>query len=136
MPAATIRIAFGTDLGIASRPKRMKPCVTEMRTAIRALTAGLLLASLCLAGCGKSEDVGAAQLEQELQQLRATNQELQRLRAENQELPRLQRDNQELQRLREQTKDLARLRAENDQLRGQLQALKPSKGATPFPQPR
>jgi septal ring factor EnvC (AmiA/AmiB activator) len=90
-----------------------------------------LVASLfvVLTACGakQTDSATASQLEQELQQLRATNQELQTLRAENQELPRLRRDNDELQRLREQTKDLAKLRQDNDQLRGQLQALKAPK---------
>ena len=83
---------------------------------------------LLLAACGSNQsDAANAQLDQELQQLRATNQELQKLRGENQDLPRLRRENLEVNRLRQQTNDLARLREENDQLRGQLQALKAPK---------
>jgi hypothetical protein len=68
-----------------------------------------------------------AQAEQELQQLREANQELAKLKADNQELPRLKRDNEEVQRLQEQIKNLAQLRQENEQLRGQLQSLRPTK---------
>jgi hypothetical protein len=78
--------------------------------------------------CGSKSDANAqAQLQQELEQLRATNQELQRLRAENQDLPALRKDNDEVKRLREQTKELPKLREENNQLRGQLAALKAPK---------
>jgi HPt (histidine-containing phosphotransfer) domain-containing protein len=108
----------------------MKSFLTAKRNALRWLTPRLVGSFvLLLTACGpKQADLAAAsQLEQELQQLRASNQELQRLRAENQELPRLRRDNEELRRLRDQTKDLTRLREENDQLRGQLQALKAPK---------
>jgi hypothetical protein len=94
------------------------------------LAAGLTLSFLLvLNGCGakKTDAANRALLEQELEQLRATNGQLQQLRAENQDLPRLRKDNEEVQRLREQTKDLARLREENTQLRGELQALKAPK---------
>lgn len=86
---------------------------------------------LMLAGCHKSDPAAAAESEQALQQLRDANQELQKLRAENQDLARLQRDNEELKRLRAETADLPRMRAENEQLRAQLQALKPA----PKPRP-
>ena len=84
---------------------------------------------LLFAGCGTKQSGGAdaVQREQELQQLRADNQELQRLRAENQELKRLRKDNEEVKRLREQTRDLDQLRKDNNELRGQLQALKQPK---------
>jgi DNA repair ATPase RecN len=90
------------------------------------LSAGLVLTlPFLFAACGsKTDPAAAAQLEQELQQLRSTNQELQRLRAENQELPRLRKDNEEVTRLQAQIKDLAQLREENGKLRGELQALK------------
>jgi TolA-binding protein len=87
--------------------------------------------TLALVGCHKADPAAAAESEQALQQLRDANQELQKLRAENQDLARLQRDNEELKRLRAETADLPRLRAENEQLRAQLQALKPAPKARP-----
>jgi len=92
--------------------------------ALAAVSVGLLMT-----GCGSKQSGGAdaAKSEQELQQLRADNQELQRLRAENQELKRLRKDNEEVKRLREQTRDLDQLRKDNNELRGQLQALKQPK---------
>ena len=77
--------------------------------------------------CGSKPDTDRAQLEQEVEALRATNQEVQKLRADIQELPRLQKDNQELQRLRKDTEQLPKLREENNTLRGEIQVLKPSK---------
>ena len=104
------------------------PNVTRRRRTQVTLTALGAAFCLLLPGCGSKQDqFKAAQLEQEVQSLRATNQELQRMRGENQELARLRRDNEELRRLREQTKDLAQLREENAGLRGQLQALKAPK---------
>ncbi len=103
---------------------------TAERRGVRGWAPSLAASALVLcAACGSNQTdaTAAAQLEQELQTLRADHQELQTLRAENQELPRLRRDNDELRRLREQTNDLARLRDENAQLRGQLQALKAPK---------
>jgi hypothetical protein len=101
-----------------SRPRRGQIAATALGIAF----------VLVLCGCGSKQDqASVAQLEQELQSLRATNQELQRMRTENQELARLRRDNEETRRLREQTKNLPQLRDENAQLRGQLAALKAPK---------
>jgi hypothetical protein len=108
----------------------MNRFLTVKRRRIRGWSLSVAASALVLcAACGsnRADATAAAQLEQELQKLRADHQELQTLRAENQELPRLRRDNDELRRLREQTNDLARLREENAQLRGQLQALKAPK---------
>lgn len=55
----------------------------------------------------------------ELERLRVENQELERLRKDNRELPRLRN---EVRQLREQMKTLGPLQAENQRLRGALQA--------------
>jgi hypothetical protein len=91
-----------------------------------ALASGLFAVQL---GCGgkPADSKEQAQAEQELQRLRETNQELKRLQADNQDLARLRKDNDEAQRLRTQTEKLPELRQENDQLRAQMQTLRPGK---------
>src|SRR5690348_10609430 len=86
--------------------------------------------ALVAAGCGSKgpDDASRAQIAQELQQLRQTNQELQKMRAEIQDhdLERLRRDNKDLAHLRPVVDELPKLRQENDQLRAELQSLKPT----------
>jgi hypothetical protein len=126
--AGTFRDCADAGLSGTLEVRLMNSFPRPERNCLRPLAAMCVASFLMalLAGCGaqKTDPNATVQLEQEMQQLRATNQELQRLRAENQELPRLRREAEEAQRLRDQTKDVAQLRQENEQLRGQLQGLK------------
>jgi hypothetical protein len=103
-------------------------CYRRFASSPATWAAAAFVSLLLVTGCqSKSEDQASHnQAAQELQQLHQANQELQKLRSENQDLARLQRENQELKRLQPLSAELPKLRQENEQLRAQLQALKPA----------